>query len=175
MKPLHLIAAGLIATLSGCAGQNIDDYAKLEPKMDMRQFFNGEIEGWGSVFDWAGKQNTRFTVNIKAYWTGNNGTLEEDFVYDDGRKDRRVWSVAMNDNGTFSAKAHDVIGEAAGVQKGNAVNMSYLLRIPRGKSTIDLSMDDWMYLIDSKTVLNRTAMRKYGIQVGELTLVMRKK
>jgi hypothetical protein len=31
-------------------------------------------------------------------------------------------------------------------------------------------MDDWLYRIDETTVINRNAMRKFGLKVGELVI-----
>jgi hypothetical protein len=33
-----------------------------------------------------------------------------------------------------------------------------------------VQFDDWMYLMDNKVMLNRAAMSKFGIYLGEVTL-----
>jgi hypothetical protein len=38
-----------------------------------------------------------------------------------------------------------------------------------------MDMDDWMYLIDERTLLNRTTMSKFGFPLGEVTLSFRKR
>jgi hypothetical protein len=53
--------------------------------------------------------------------------------------------------------------------------MKYLLRVPYGDGTIDVRMDDWMYLITPDTLINETTMTKWGFDVGELVLVIHKK
>jgi hypothetical protein len=35
-------------------------------------------------------------------------------------------------------------------------------------------MDDWMHLVDGEVLLNRTAMRKFGIHLGDVTLSFRR-
>lgn len=175
MKKLLALIASVFLALTGCSSQRIEDYEKTEPKMDIREYLNGESEAWGVLFDLNGKQDTHFHVTMKGTWKGNEGKLEEHFVFNDGRKDQRVWTIHVTDDNNFTATAHDVVGTAIGTQRGNAVNMQYVLRVPRDGSTIDLDMDDWMYRIDEKTVLNRTSMRKFGIKVGELMLVFKKK
>jgi hypothetical protein len=175
MKTKIMAAAGLVLALAGCAGQRIEDYRPVQPTFDMREYLNGELEAWGMVFDYAGRQNTRFHVKMTGTWNGNKGTLDEHFVYDDGRTDRRTWQIEFSDDNNFTATAHDVVGPAIGQQMGNAVRMAYTLRLPRGDSSIDLSMDDWMYRIDDKHVLNKTSMRKFGVKVGELVVVFNKK
>ena len=37
-----------------------------------------------------------------------------------------------------------------------------------------MSMDDWMYLMDEDTLINRTAMSKFGVEVGQVTLFFRR-
>ena len=75
----------------------------------------------------------------------------------------------------FIGRAKDIIGNAEGVQSGNAVNLHYTLQVPYKDSTIDLAMDDWMYLIEGNIILNRTSMKKFGFKVGEIVLFMKKK
>jgi hypothetical protein len=67
-----------------------------------------------------------------------------------------------------------VVGTALGRGAGNAFNWSYKLRIETGDSEIDVHMDDWIYLIDERTVLNRTDMTFYGVHVGEVVLMIQK-
>jgi hypothetical protein len=67
-----------------------------------------------------------------------------------------------------------VVGPAQLEFAGNSLFLEYVLRIPYGDGTLDLTVDDRMYLIDEATLLNESALRKFGIKVGELTLVIRK-
>ena len=52
--------------------------------------------------------------------------------------------------------------------------MTYRLRIPRGESEIVVSMEDWLYLQENGTLINRARMRKFGFPVGELIIAFRK-
>jgi hypothetical protein len=38
----------------------------------------------------------------------------------------------------------------------------------------DVHMDDWLYLLDEQTMVNRTAMSKFGVELGQVTLFFRK-
>lgn len=171
-KPL---VASLLLFLTGCSNVTPADYAGMQPKLDLRQYLNGRLEADGILIDYAGKVDRHFHVTMLGTWNGNEGTLEEDFVFSDGKKDRRVWKIKFSDDGNFTATAHDVIGEAKGSQAGNAVNMRYTLLVTRDSGdTIELAMDDWMYLINEKVLINRTKMRKLGITVGELVIAFNK-
>lgn len=162
--------------LTGCSSVTTADYVGMEPKLDLRQYLNGKLEADGVLIDYSGKADRHFHVDMVAKWNGNDGTLQEDFTYQNGKKDSRVWTIKFIDDNNFTATAHDVIGTAVGSQNGNAVNMRYTLKAVRDDgSTIDLAMDDWMYLVGNNIVINRTKMRKYGIIVGELVLAFHKK
>jgi hypothetical protein len=52
--------------------------------------------------------------------------------------------------------------------------MNYVLRVSYGDGTIDVRMDDWMYLITPDTLINQTTMSKWGVEVGEVVLVIQK-
>lgn len=176
MKKLQIFIMSVICFLvPGCSNNSLDYYGKKRDKIDLRSFFNGEIEGWGAIFDYKGRQTKSFHVAIKGTWNKNNGVLEEWFVFDDGEKTQRTWKVNFSDDVMFIAQAHDVIGKAHGKQNGNAININYVLNIPYNNSTINLNMDDWMYLVDKNIIVNRTSMKKFGFKVGEIVLFMQKK
>ena len=63
-----------------------------------------------------------------------------------------------------------MIGEAQGQTAGNAFRWTYTLRLPVDGTTYDVQLDDWMFLIDDKVLLNRATMSKWGVQLGDLTL-----
>jgi NOL1/NOP2/fmu family ribosome biogenesis protein len=59
---------------------------------------------------------------------------------------------------------------------GNTLHWRYVLDAKReGGGTIHLDMDDWMWLIDDKTLVNKTSFSKFGIQFGEVTIFFRKR
>jgi hypothetical protein len=176
MRKLCAFFSAAAFLLTGCSGLTTKDYTANTPKLDLRQYLNGELEAWGVLYDISGKADLQFTVTMTGTWKGNKGTLEEHFLYSDGRKDTRIWTIAFRDDNNFIATAADVVGEAIGTQDGNAVNMKYTLNAKRASGeTIVLSMDDWMYLIDEKSLINRTKMKKFGLTVGELVIGFKKK
>jgi Protein of unknown function (DUF3833) len=175
MKRITALFAGLLYMLTGCSSITTADYASTTPKLDIRQYLNGKLEAWGVLFDYTGKADLHFYVTMEGSWKGNVGTLKEDFTYSDGRKDQRTWTITFTDDTNFTATAHDVAGMAVGSQAGNAANMRYTLNAVRASGdTVTLSMDDWLYLIDDKTLMNRTKMRKLGVTVGELMIAFKK-
>ncbi|MEK0432920.1 MAG: DUF3833 domain-containing protein [Betaproteobacteria bacterium] len=166
---LSAAAAGALAA-SGCAGPSVNDYASEKPVLDLRQYFNGVVDAWGIFTDRSGKVVKRFTVVMHCQWNGDQGVLDEDFVYSDGSKQKRIWRLQHLGNGRYSGQADDVIGVADGETRGNAFNWRYTLALPVGSQVWQVQFDDWMYLLDDKVMLNKAAMSKFGIFLGEVTL-----
>jgi hypothetical protein len=181
LAPAVALAAAMLA---GCAGPEITDYAAEKPVLDLRQYFNGTLDAYGVFTDRSGKVVKRFTVVMKCSWQGppgaETGVLDEDFTYSDGTKDRRIWTLRRGADGRYTGTAADVVGQAAGEEKGNAFRWGYTLKLPLdgpGEAagggtprTVEVQFDDWMYLMNDKVMLNKAEMRKYGIRLGEVTL-----
>jgi hypothetical protein len=156
--------------LGGCGTTMVGAYRDQKPELDLAQYFNGTIDGWGVFQDRSGKVVKRFHVIIDARWQGNTGTLDEDFSYADGTKSRRVWTITKVDAHTYQGRADDVIGVANGTAYGNALRWTYVLRLPVDGKVYEVDFDDWMYLMDDKVMLNRSVMSKFGFRLGNLTL-----
>ena len=103
-------------------------------------------------------------------WEGDTGVLEEDFTFNDGETQRRVWTFRRIDDGRYTGTADDVVGEATGEIYGNALRWQYVLEIEVDGRSWNINFDDWMYLLDEQTLFNRTVMKKFGLRVGEVTL-----
>lgn len=172
MKSLLLALVACLG-LAGCAGVSVQDYAQASPKLDLRQYFDGRVEGWGMVQDRSGKVLRRFVVHIDARWQGEKGVLEEHFDWSDGKTEFRRWEIDKAGD-RYSGTAGDVVGTAAGVAAGNALQWRYTLALPVDGRTWHVQMDDWMYLIDGATLANRTEMRKFGFKVAEISIFFRR-
>jgi hypothetical protein len=161
--------------LAGCAGAPTpQDYAAEQPVLSLERYFDGPLTAHGLFTDRAGKVQRRFVVKLLGRWQGRAGTLEEDFSYSDGRTERRVWSITALGDGRYRGTAADVVGEASGEARGNALRWSYTLRLAVDGTTYDVQFDDWMYLVDDKVMLNKARMSKFGIHLGDVTLSFQK-
>ena len=168
------LAALAAVGLFGCAMTEVVEYRAERPSLDLAQYFNGTIDGWGMFQDRSGKVLRRFYVRIDATWSGNEGTLDEHFEFADGERQNRVWKLFKNGD-AYRGTAGDVVGMAEGSVSGNALHWNYVLALPVDGRVWNMAMDDWMYLIDDSTMMNRTTMSKFGFRVGEVTLTFRKR
>jgi hypothetical protein len=166
-------AAGVVALAPSCTSIEPQVYKAEKPALDLKQYFNGTLVGHGLFMDRSGQVQRRFVVTIQASWAGDVGTLDEDFLWSDGEKEKRIWTLrpVAGQPGRWTGTAADVKGEAAGVVAGNALNWSYtfMLKTKEGKR-YDIDFDDWMFLIDEKVMLNRAVMSFWGFRVGEVLI-----
>ena len=161
--------------LGGCASPQVSDYASEKPALDLREYFNGTVDAWGVFTDRSGKVVKRFTVVMQCTWQGDQGVLDEDFTYSDGTKQRRVWRITRMADGRYTGRADDVVGEALGQARGNALRWQYTLALPVDGRVWEVQFDDWMYLMTDRVMLNKAVMSKFGITLGEVTLSFTKR
>jgi len=171
----HLLLITLLALLAGCAGVAPEEYRAEKPVLELDRYFTGTVDAWGVFTDRSGKVVKRFTVVMRCTWNGDTGTLDEDFIYSDGAREKRVWTVRKTGQGRYTGTAGDVVGEAIGVAAGNALNWRYVLDLKVDGKSIHVDFDDWMYQMDDDVMLNRARMSKFGVTLGEVTLSFRKR
>lgn len=160
--------------LAGCASPSLDDYRDRSPALIPDRFFQGTLFARGVVKDWSGEVIRTFDATIDASWSAEGvGALDEVFRYDDGEVDTRVWTLTPEEGG-YRAEAGDVVEPGFMEWQGNAIRMNYVLEVPYGDGTINVRMDDWMYLITPDTLINETSMSKWGFPVGEVVLVIQR-
>jgi hypothetical protein len=170
-----LMVAGLAVLLSACASVQPQDYAAEKPALDLPTYFNGTLDGWGMVKNRSGKVTRRFHVVIDARWNGDIGVLDEDFTWNDGKKERRIWTLKRQPDGTWRGTADDVKGEAVGIVAGNALNWRYVLKLPVDGKVYEVNFDDWMFQMDERVMLNHAVMSKFGIRLAEIYITFRKR
>jgi hypothetical protein len=170
----NILSVLMCVLLAGCAAVTPADYAHQSPKLDLATYFNGKIDGWGMVQDRSGKVLRRMVVEMNCTWNGNKGVLDESFQWSDGKTEKRIWNI-RKDGDRYVGTAADVIGAADGVAAGNALQWRYVLKLPADAGGYEMSMDDWMWMIDDKTVTNRTSMSKFGVTFAEITIFFRKR
>lgn len=161
--------------LSACAITDVNHYKDLKPQLDLENFFVGTTDAWGMFQQRNGAVIKRFHVVIDTKKIDEELILDERFVYDDGSTQQRIWRLRKNAEGRWIGKADDVKGDAIGEVAGNAFKWQYTLLLPVDGSTYEMAMDDWMYLIDENTMVNRAKMSKFGFEVGEVTLFFRRR
>ena len=169
-----LLLVAMVLSVASCGSVDVARYADQQPALNLEHFFSQPVKAWGMFQKRSGEVVKRFEVNIVSRREGNNLILDERFQYSDGTRQRRVWTLTPEGQGRWSGRADDVVGVAQGQIAGNTLHWRYRLNLPVDGSTYEMSMDDWMFLMDEDTLINRTTMSKFGVEVGQVTLFFRR-
>lgn len=160
----------VVLFLASCGSMSLKSFENAEPRFVLEEFFAGETRAWGVFEDRFGNLRAQFSVDIVGTWSDSTLTLEEDFLYSSGRSDRRVWTIAKREDGTYEGRADDVVGTAVGAALGNAFNWTYVMDLPVGERTLRVRLDDWLWLQEDGVLINRARVTKFGIELGQLSI-----
>lgn len=173
MKKLFILV--LLALLSACSAVDIKQYASNRPQLDLFDYFIGETRGYGIVQDRNGTLKRQFTVDVTGTMEGNgNLKLHEKFAWSDGEKSTRTWLIGKSGDHGYSGTAEDVAGAADGSASGNVLNWQYHLNLKVDDTIWKIKFDDWMFLVTEQVLINRAKMSKFGLTVGEVTIIFQK-
>ncbi len=175
-RKLLTLAAVLFAAaaLQGCTSMKPEDFADKEPRFRLEEFFPGRTAASGIFQDRFGNLRRSFQVDIRSTWDGTVLTLVEDFVYDDGETEQRIWKLTKLDENNWEGTTADAVGKARGQSFGNAFRFAYDFNLKVGEGRWKVHFDDWMWLQPDGTVINRAYISKFGLEIGQATIVFRR-
>ncbi len=172
---LGLVAIAGLALLAACSAKpKVPKTFLSDRQLNLEEFFEGRTVAYGQFQDILGNVPRRFTVEIDGTWDGETLTLVEDFVYDDGATEQRVWTLTKTGEDTWTGTAPGVLGTAEGVERGDTFNWKYKIDLPIKDGTMRVSFDDWMWLLSDDRLLNRAYVSRFGIRIGEVILSFEK-
>lgn len=149
-------------------------YAGREPRLRLEEYFNGKTKAWGVFQDRFGTLRRQFEVEIEGTWDGQTLTMVEDFRYDDGETEQRIWRIQPVGAHGYQGSAGGVIGQAEGTAHGNVMTWRYLFGLPVGKQVWTVRFEDWFFLMGDGVLINRATVRKLGLRLGEATIAFRR-
>ncbi len=162
-----LIAA---VALAGCADKSVQRFDGATPTFDPIAYFDGPTHSWGVLESRGGIPKSRFRADLVGRRDADTLLLTQDFTFEDGRKQQRIWRIHRVDAHRYDASASDVVGVATGYAYGNAFRWDYTLQLKPGNPLSRVRMRHWMYLAgDGNTLINHVTIRKFGVQVGGAT------
>ena len=179
MRPISL-AFCVLALATACTGKpSLDDPLISDRSLHIEQFFDGKITGYGQYQTVFGTAKRSFAVTMQGDWDGRRLHLVEDFAFEDGTTDQRIWTLVKTAEGHWRGTAPNVIGDAIGVEDGNRFNWRYTidLPVPDGKGHIKIQrvkFDDWMWLLADDRMFNRAYMQRLGFGFGDVSISFEK-
>jgi len=173
---MRLIALAALLGLAACTGKpSLDDPALSDRDFELEQFFDGRLVAHGQFQDIFGTVRRRFVVQVVGDWDGQRLRLVEDFVYEDGATEQRVWTLVKTGEETWQGTAPGVIGVATGVEDGDRFNWRYEidLPVPAADGTVEtlrVTFDDWIWQLTDDRAFNRAYMQRFGVDIGDVSI-----
>lgn len=123
----------------------------------------------------SGNPRSRLRADINGRREGPDLVITQNFTFEDGHQQQRVWRLRRMDEHRYEARSPDVVGTAAGYAFGNAFRWQYTLEARPGNFLTRVRLEHWMYLLgDGETMINRVAIRKFGVLIAQTTEYFRR-
>ncbi|GFE65158.1 DUF3833 family protein [Litoreibacter roseus] len=169
---MRAILLFMVLFLAACTGKpGFNDASLSDREFQLEEFFEGDLVAYGHFQDVLGTVRRRFEVKLNGTWDGTNLRLQEDFVYEDGETERRIWVFTKTGPDTWDGRADGVKGVAKGIENGDRFNFRYTIDLPVGDGeTVRLSFNDWLWQVSEDRVLNKAYVKRFGVDVGELII-----
>jgi hypothetical protein len=181
MKHIALIA---FAALAACTGKpSFNDASLSDVQFDLESFFDGDFIAYGQFQDVLGTVRRSFVVTIGGDWDGERLRLIENFVYEDGSVEQRIWTLEktgpVTADQTWEGTAPGVIGVAVGQEQGDRFNWQYQIDLPvpvadGPTETLRVSFDDWMWQQTNDRLLNIAYVKRFGFDIGQVVISFEK-
>jgi len=181
---MRRIALASLLFAAACTGKpSFDDPALTDRALNLEEFFDGRLVAHGQFQDILGTVRRSFVVQIAGEWDGQTLRLVEDFVYEDGSTEQRVWTLVktgpIQADQTWQGTAPGVIGVATGEENGNRFNWRYEidLPVPAADGTADtlrVTFDDWIWQLTDDRLFNRAYMKRFGFDIGDVSISFEK-
>jgi len=179
-KVMKQLALALTLFLAACTGKpSFDDPVLSDRQLNLEEFFDGELVAYGQFQDIFGTVRRSFVVEIEGDWDGERLRLVEDFVYEDGSTERRIWTLTKTGPDSWTGTAPGVIGTATGQENGNRFNWRYEIDLPVPSAdgpteTLRVTFDDWMWLQSDDRLLNIAYVKRFGVDIGQVVISFEK-
>ena len=156
--------------LNSCSEMKPEDYKNTKPIIKIEEYFQGNVKAWGMLQGRYGEVKRQFVADMKGEFDGQNLILDETFIWNDGEKQERRWTIKKVGDNKYEGTAPDVVRIAKGVSFGSAFKFEYKLLVPYKDKKIKVRFDDWIFKQDERVAINRAIVSKFGFKVGELTV-----
>lgn len=167
-------ALAATAGLAGCASAPPAPRGATRP-VTLDQAFLGARRGQGHFRVWLTGEERRFSaaLNGRLSNSGNRLTVVEDFVYDDGQKDRLTWVFDRAGPGRWTGRREDTVGLAEVVEQDGQIRLRYTADFKSLSGVTRLGFADLIYLRDDGLIVNDGIVSRAGIPVAGVRFEIR--
>lgn len=169
-----LLAGGVVLgglALTSCASVPAAPKALAAP-LTLVDAFSGRSTGAGHFQVWLTGDERRFTALLNGTVTGQTGarrlTVVEDFIYDDGDKNRLTWVFDEVGSGRWTGKREDTVGTAQVHEEGGVIRLTYTANFASPSGTTRLGFSDVIYNAGNGLILNDAIVTRWGLPVAKV-------
>jgi len=160
----------LMLGLLGCGkAMPVDVFRSTTPAMDPIRFFTGHVRSWGVLENRSGEPTSIVTTDCLGESDGDTLRMVQQLTIGRDAPTTRTWQMQRAGPNRYEATANDMVGTATGEASGRAFHWTWTLALSPGNDLKNVSMDQWCYLLDDGSMLNRTTVRKLGVILIEVT------
>ena len=166
----------VLPLVAACTGKpSFEDPPLSDRDFELEEFFDGDLVAYGQFQDVFGTVRRAFRVDIAGDLDAERLQLDEDFVYEDGATEQRVWTLRQTGPESWEGTAPGVIGVAVGEEDGDRFNWRYTIDLPVPAAdgtveTVRVTFDDWIWQVAEDRAFNRAYMQRYGVDVGDVSI-----
>ncbi|MEM1378729.1 MAG: DUF3833 family protein [Pseudomonadota bacterium] len=133
----------------------------------LEEFFLGHTTAVGKFTTITGFERG-FKLNLFGRFNGKTLTLREDFIYDDGERERKTWRFTITGKNTYSGIREDMLAPTTVTVDGDTATFNYRLNLePEGRNIVRL-YDTMVLSADGKSLLNTAKVFKGPLRVGSV-------
>ena len=144
------------------------------PKLKFEVYFSGKVTAFGHMTLYYPKKRIK---NIKAKFSGkfhrDKLNLNEEFI-DGNSKTNRAWTFQKISELNFIGHENNVLSPFNVRVENNILNMNYKFKTSYKNYDFSVNIEDSMYLINDKILLNKSKISKFGITIAETILLYTK-
>ena len=166
----------VLPLVAACTGKpSFEDPPLSDRDFELEEFFDGDLVAYGQFQDVFGTVRRAFRVDIAGDLDAERLQLDEDFVYEDGATEQRVWTLRQTGPESWEGTAPGVIGVAVGEEDGDRFNWRYTIDLPVPAAdgtveTVRVTFDDWIWQVAEDRAFNRAYMQRFGVDVGDVSI-----
>lgn len=161
----------LTACMLGCSAPlPVTGFSATGPAFDPIRFFTGHVRSWGVLEDRSGQPTSIVATDCTGEVDGA-GTLRmtQRLTIGQDPPTTREWRMHRTGPNTVEATANDMVGPAAGESSGRAFHWRWTLALQPGNPLKNVTMEQWWYLMNDGSMLNRTIVSKLGFIAAEVS------
>lgn len=168
MRPRPACIAAVLA-LAGCASPTVGQFTGTTPAFDPVMFFTGHVVSWGVLEDRSGYPTGPVITDCRGELDGPDSLHMVQHLTEGIDRQVRDWHMHRVSPTQFEATANDIVGVAKGESAGRVFHWSFVLALEPGNVLENVTLDQWMYLEDDGSMVNRDTIRKFGVVVAGVT------